>query len=420
MIVERIGYRNLGFILFGLAAVAFLIGALVAWSAVDRWRAIAALREHHLARLQRDARGALTAGREAAALLPSAAATGLAGIDPLDKEAPARLERLRREVSTGAERTLVDVCFAFSEVARGERPTREPVGADGELIARIDRLNRGEPDDGRMPEEAPRASTLALWLQLRVRRAWAAGDVPRLAESCGQLALLLPKHPDGERARVVAAALDATTAPDTARSLMERAGQNAEGMRFLRQLLVIAPGRAGIIVPRIPDAERTVAEREQLLLATGGKLDLLVASLTETASEAVIATYAGRCFAAERPDLARKLLDRCPPETKPKLQAAIAWHEGDVTTLHELLQDRRYLPVCTRPILRGGQAVFHVGCAAGLVPRGSAVVVKAGGATLAADRVTRRGTLVGAPLGAGTSIEILVGSRTVFAGEVQP
>lgn len=415
--------RLVGLVLLGISAVLLLVATLVSWNAVQRWRAIAAIDDHHLARLSGRTNSARESAETAAALLPGAAMAALPAIDPADDSAAERLDGLSRAVHP-RDRAIVTTTTAFSAALRGK--TGETIaGADGVLIKHLTALAKGElPVFPTLPaKDAPQAAILSQAAQRHAAAAWKAGNRDQLARGLGLVLLAHPTHAEAKQAVTLLAAIDPAGNRDTIAGLVGALG--AKGPELLRRAALLAPERTTLLFALIPTDQRT-PEEAQAILAGGGsqgeKLESLVEKGLASPSPALLANLFQRCLDQDKTALARQIADKAVEPQQRDLRIALAQHLGDVLALAALQPERSDLKPTTSPPVTGpGIIAFHLATPSGLVPRVGVLRARANGEDIPADRIKRWGSLVVLlmPKVSGKiDVDVKLGDTTVFAGGV--
>ena len=415
--------RVLGLILIGISAVLLLTAALLGWNAVQRWRAIAAIEDHHLARLGGHANAAREHADQAAQLLPSLAMSALPAIDPSADTAAERLAGVANAVPTG-DRAIVATTAAFSGALRGKAETVD--GADGVLIKHLAALASGTlPPFPSLPaNDAPQAAILNQAAQRHAAAAWKAGNRQELARGLGLVLLTRPAHAEAKAAAAVLTAIDVGGSSETITALTSALG--TKGADLLRRAALLAPERAALLLALIPADQRTPAEAQAVVGAGGNpseKLEILVAQGLAAPEPALLANLFRRCLDQDKPDLARQIADKAVEQQQREMRIALAQYLGDVAALATLQSERTDLkPTTSPPVGSPGMVAFHLATPSGLVPRVGDLRARANGQDVPTERIKRWGSLVVLVLPSMSGmvdIDVKLGETTVFAGGVR-
>lgn len=418
--------RVLGLILLGASAGFAIAGVVVAWNAVQRWRAVSAIEEYHLARLGNRLPVAGEAARAAARHLPGDAATALPAIDPAQAGAVEALERLRRQVHP-RQREVVATGLAFAGVLTGSSVEAEPAAADAPYIRHLAALAKGQlpPFPEAKTGEAPQPAIISQTAQRHVAAAWKAGDKDALVSGLGAFVLCEPRHPEHAFARALLAALNPGASPE-AKAMTTNIVRNlgADTAKVVRRAVQLGAPEPGELLKLIPQDQRTPDETQRVLAAggDGASLEQLVQQAIKQQAAPALTVVFRRCLDADKLDLAREIVERSPEPPKQSLGIALAQHIGDVQTLARLQPDRADLRLTsTRPVGRSGMIAFHLGTRTGLVPRVGELKVSVAGQPLPPDRIRRWGSLVVLKIAETTGapeIDVRLGDTVVFAGAV--
>lgn len=416
--------RIVGFAMLGVAAILLLVATLIGWGAIQRWRAIAAIEDHHLARLAGRANSARDSAQRAAAILPDSAMAALPAIDPSAEDAGARLERLLRAAEP-RDRAVVAATVVFSAALRGGAVDRVD-GADGVLLGHLAALAK----DGLRPfpalpaDDAPQAAILAQAAQRHVAAAWAAGDREQLARGLGMVLLTRPTHPDIRPVATLLAALDPAVERGPLGNLVGASG--GDPIALLRRAALLAPERAPLLFALIPPDKRRPEEARRVLAASGGTAEPLEAQVAKglaSPSPALLASLFARCLEQDRTDLARQLAEKAAEPQRRDLRIALARHLGDVSALAALQPERTDLaPLASPPVAGVGLVAFHLGTASGMVPRVGDLRARVDDAPIPPERIKRWGSLVVLLLPGKSGmvdLDVTLGGTSVFAGGVR-
>jgi len=415
--------RLVGLVLLGIAAVLLLVASLIGWGAVQRWRAIAAVNDHHISRLSGRANSARDSAEAAAALLPNDAMAALPAIDPAADNAGERLDRLERAVHP-RQRAIVTTTAAFSAALRGSTGAIVD-GANGVLIKHLAALAKGElPIFPPLPaNDAPQAAILSQTAQRHAAAAWKAGNRDQLARGLGMVLLTRPAHAENRSLIVMLAALDVATDPAQFANAVDTLGAN--GLALVRRAVVLAPERAAKLSALIPPNQRTPDETQRVLAgggAPGETIESLVEKSLLSPSPPLFAVLFQRSLDMDKIDLARRIADKAVEPQQGEMRIAIAQHLGDVLTLTKLQPERTDLkPTTSPPVVGPGTISFHLATPAGVAPRLGELHARADGKLVPASRIKRWGSLVmlQVPDARGTiEVDVKLDDTLVFAGRV--
>jgi hypothetical protein len=424
ILVERLGLRPTGIILMVLAAGLLVIALLVAWSAVARWQAIAALSAAQLERLGGDEQSARRDLHEAAEDLPTAPETALPGVDLTDEGAAGRLEALRPRVPVRA-RADVDTVLALSRALRGQDAGVEVAGSDGALLAAIRQTAKADATPAKLAFDAdlpPHLAILQAALQRQFRAVWLAGDAEAIRRSAGPLLLMAPGAPDAARLRLILTALGPPGETSVLHSLGGAIANIDERLALIRALLRLAPVKAhDQLISLIPPERQLPEEQEAALLGTSAPLDQQVQKVLATPTPAALRALLDRALQAGRTDLAKQVLAKLPADAQQPVLVQLATADGDLDALVRLLGDQPDLQLCISPVVvAGGHAAFHLATASGLVPR-TGVQIRLAGKEVDAARLQRLGSLVIVDVGTtAAALEVRSGQKVVATAQVTP
>jgi hypothetical protein len=259
-------------------------------------------------------------------------------------------------------------------------------------------------------------------MERQVQVVWPTGDRQSVAAAVGMLMLAAPFHPEKPRMQLIAGVLNPETQANMMGSLSNSVSDPAIRAAMLKRLMQLAPERTAQLVPYVPEASLTDADREQAMLSSTESVDVLAGRLGMTPSQVVVEALITRCLSEGRSDLAKQLIARLPADQQAAYRLDLALAEGDFATVASVAGDRTDLiPQITTPMLVNGRVVFHFATPSGLMPR-PVFAVKSGGIPVGAERIHRLASVVTIDLPAGSSanIEIAMGDRTLFIGEVKP
>lgn len=415
--------RLLGIGMLAVAAVMLLSAASITWGAINRWAGISAVQRHHMNRLSGRPEAAATSAKEAAAALPTDAATALAVIDPSDPSCIETLDRLQRVVKP-PQRPVVATTAAFASVLAGKSPS-DVDGVDLTLLKHLAALQKGElPAFPSLRQgDEPTFAIYVRTCQAHVAAAWKAGKADLMLPALSTLALLDPQHAESKQIYAVLAAIHPDASKVKVLDALGRLG-DAESTAMARRLAVLAPARARLVIQVIPPDKRTAEENQQIVVGGAGSDDLkqLVDRVLAAPGEAAVVTAFIRCLQENQLELAGQLADKAPEGTKQDLQAALAYATGDVLTVLKLDPKRTDMqPTVTTPIGRPGFISFHLGTTAGLIPGSANLDIRIDGNRVAPDRIKRWGSLVLVEFnGAGQmTLDVKIGETLVFTGKVK-
>jgi hypothetical protein len=417
--------RLVGIILLGVAAIVLLIGLTVAWSSVQRWRAILAVNEAGVARLGGKAAHARDRAEAAAGLLPDEAMAVLPSIEPGSAAAEARLDRLTAAIHP-RDRAVVETTAAFDAALRGGAPDAIE-GSDGTLIRHLQSLAKGDlpPFPSLDAGDPPQAAILSQAAQRHALAAWKAGNREQLQRGLGLVALAEPDHPEAKEIIALLALLDQGLSKASLLAVV--AGLGDRGAALARRAAALSPERSTALFAAIPDALRTAEENERLAAAgalgePGDSLETLANKALAQPTPAALAGAFKRTLDEGRIDLAKQLIEKSAEPQRRDLRIALAMHQGDVMALAALQPERTDLKLTTTtPIGRPGQVSFHLASRSGMVPRSGELRARLGGENVEPEHIRRWGSLVviDAPLTSGTvDLEVRFDDLTVFSGSV--
>ncbi len=396
------------------AGVLIVVAAGFTWSGIQRWRAGNALDHATVLRLGGNRSAAQMSARDARDLMPSSPATVLAAGDLASAETAPELDFLAQRCPA-PDRAAVGAARGINALLLGK-----PL-PDGIPDADLAWLKAAAADTPKLPtgDDQPFAATMHVALPRLLATAWRTGDRVLVREAAGALILLMPRHPQRDELQLVLAALDARW--DKAR-LLQVARSVSDAPRremILGRVAVMAPDRAEVIASVA--ASGTVAGRLPTGAAVGDPLALRVGNAASRPA-AERETLARHCLELGRADLARQLNDGLPQESQARLRVALLSGEG---RLLQLADDQKpeHQPRVSVPVNDQGLLSFHLSNRLGTVPT-DPVVVRVDGVPVAPSDISRQGTLVVAILppkaGVAPMIQILLGTKPVFSGEVRP
>ncbi len=424
ILIERLGLRTTGIILMVVAAALLVIALLVAWNAVARWQAIAALSGAQLARLGGDEQSARRDLREAGDDLPTLPTTVLPGVDLGDESAAGRLESLRARVPA-RDRHDVDTVLALHRALRGQDAGVEVAGSDATLLTAIRLTAKADAAPAKLTYDAdlpPHVAILQAALQRQFRAAWVAGDGEAIRRSAGPLLLMAPTAPDAPRLRLILTALSPTVDASVLHAAGGAIGNLDERLALIRALLRLAPVKThDQLISLIPPERQLPEEQEAALLGTSTPLDQQVQKVMASPTPAALRALLDRALQAGRTDLAKQVLAKLPADAQQPVLVQLATADGDLDTLIHLLGEQPELQLRISPVVvAGGHAAFHVATASGLVPR-TGIQIRLAGKDVDPARLQRLASLVVVDLGATTgALEVRYGQKVVASAQVTP
>jgi hypothetical protein len=424
ILIERLGLRTTGIILMVLAAALLVIALLIAWNAVARWQAIAALSGAQLARLGGDEPSARRELREAGEDLPTLPATVLPGVDLGDESAAGRLEALRARVPA-RDRHDVDTVLALHRALRGQDAGVEVAGSDANLLTAIRLTAKADAAPAKVAYDAdlpPHVTILHAALQRQFRAAWLAGDGEAIRRSAGPLLLMAPTEPDAPRLRLILTALGPTVDASALHAAGGSIGNLDERLALIRALLRLAPVKAqDQLISLIPPERQLPEEQEAALLGTTTPLEQQVQKVLASPTPAALRALLDRALQAGRTDLAKQLLAKLPADAQQPVLVQLATADGDLDALIHLLGEQPELQLRISPVVvAGGHAAFHLATSSGLVPR-TGIQIRLAGKEVDPARLQRLASLVVVDLGATAgALEVRYGQKVVASAQVTP
>ncbi len=434
--------------LFAATGVLVLIAALMVWSGIDTWLAGSALAEHHRERFTNpETRSSYTGDQD----LINADDPSIA-LPAVDLTAPASVDQFaaiaRR--AGGQARTLAEAGAQLAGLIHQRDPgVTLNRGPDAPLLTHaadlanvISRPVPALPPSAGGAREAPQLAVLKYTLEQQVAAAWRAADADALADACGQLLTLFPRHPAQHHCQLASAffaELDqlgqGVASEDQRRSrrkmLRERSGalqhpasrlSSDQRTVFLRRLVSLAVQDRGvlgaddtrrqrvladlraIVAAVLPSNQRTGADAAAALLASGDNEALFQAAADSDDTQLVTAA-AMRAHGAGRWGVVEQLLPRVAPSHRRGLELALALHRMDTLALKRLFPDAAKRQLFTPQVMgmRLGQdaVAFHVTNATDDLATDE-ITVAMDNRAVPPERLHRYGSLFAIPVSSGT------------------
>jgi hypothetical protein len=422
-IFDYLGPRLSGIILQVIGAGLMLMAALSVWGSIVRWEAADSIESYHLNRLSNNEEQALKDAKYAASVLDREAVTVIPSIN-LESDSDLKLlDTLLSRHLPSAQRADIETVQAFSRTLRGQVAPQKVGGSDGILISHLQAIGKGgaAPWPNLQKSEPPHESILLAALRRQFAAVWLAGDAKAIQQMAGALVLAEPRGRDADQLRLLLGAL----LPYEAARLSNLASQMPnldERITFIRQLSLLAPERRSALMALIP-GEKKLPDEKNLLPNEGPvSLESEVKYAGDHPKEESLMALIPRCVREGRLDLAKSLIPYLRTETRPPFEIAIAVAEGDLSTVLRLSPNQPDLiPRISPPMLVAGSLNFHLSTDSGFVAR-SPVTIIFGNRLLAAEKIKRYGSLFAIDVGEAKSgtLEVRLGSRVIFAGQVAP
>jgi hypothetical protein len=406
---------NRGLIGIGLTACGVglaLAGAGIAWAAWTRWDGIDQLKTAWSMELKNEESTRKQYAHRAAAELPTSAAAVLMDIDFSSDSTNERLNDLMTHADN-RDRAVIFTAQALAGALKGQSPSQDVGPGDGEMLSILAALERGEP-----PHLLPTVlkgeshqSVANITLALQFQAALKAGDPQMISQAAGMLSLAMPAHPQAPIVAMISTLCD----PHSKQSELDQA------VNTVRDPNVVY----GVLMNLIP----IVPEHTELLqtLAFGGHigdgpnmLEIQVNNCSRVAS-ADLFDLAQRCLAANRADLATKLLPKLTQAENAVVSRQLSLASGDLAALNDTKKpDLR--PRIATIVGRHHALVFQLSNDAGVIPA-SAITVMIGGTVIDKKRITQMGTLYSVapenpPKAGDFEVEVHAADAVIFHGSV--
>jgi hypothetical protein len=423
-IFDYLGPRLSGIILMAIGGVLLILTIFSVWGSVSRWEGADSIESYHLNRLSNNEDQAIKDAKRAAAVLDREAVTVIPSIN-LESDSDLKLldELLSRRLPP-AQRADIETVQAFSRTLRGQASPQKVGGSDGILIAHLQTFGKeGAPSWPNLQKsEPPHASILLAALRRQFAAVWLAGDAKAIQKMAGALMLAEPLGQDANRLRFLLAAMTPKYEVPQLTPLAGLIANLDERIAFIRQLCLLAPERRAVLTALIPVEKKLPNERNLLPSEAVASLETKVKFAVEHPKEEAFTALIPRCVQEGRIDLAKSLITYLRTEIRPPFEIAIATAEGDLSTVLRLCPNQSDLvPRISPPVLAAGSLSFHLSTDSGFVAR-SPVTLIFGNRLMATEKVKRFGSLFALDVGDAKSgtLEVRIGSRVIFAGQVGP
>ena len=407
---SRRGLIGVGMIAAGVGCA--LLGGWIAWAGWVRWDGIDELKTAWSMQLKGEEATRRQNAHRAAAELPNSAAAVLMDSDFTSDDCDKRLDDLMARVDS-RDKSVVATAQALAGAMKGVTPTQDVGPGDGEMLAILASLERGEP-----PRLLPTTlkgeshqSVQAVTFAMQFQAAMKAGDPAMIRQAAGMIALAMPAHPQAPLVAMIATMCDDKARNDQLDYAAGMVKDANESYGVLMNLVTMIPARA--------DQLTTLAYGGRLG-STGPSLDAQVNGSHNIAA-ADFFDLAERCIAANRFDLAKNLMAKLTPAQSAAINRAMNLQSGDLATLLATKSPELRPRITAVSAYHHGLA-FQLSNDAGVIPT-STVTVMLGGEVVPKARVVQLGTLysiapANPPKSGAQEVEIHAGDAILWHGSV--